>query len=44
MLSGLPVGYSDLCLANGLFAAAAGVGFVALHVGRVFETVVAQQH
>ena len=31
-------------LANGLFATATGVGFVALQVGRVFEAVVAEQH
>jgi hypothetical protein len=31
-------------LAHGLFAATTGVGFVALHVGRVFEAVVAEQH
>ena len=31
-------------LANGFFATTTGVGFVALHVGRVFEAVVAEQH
>ncbi len=31
-------------LANGFFATAASVGFVALQVGRVFEAVVAEQH